>query len=314
MSALFVLAVLLAAPAGAAPNRPRDFDQFWNGTKEHLAARALAAELKPDPEHSDAAVTCFKASYSSLRGATVHARYCRPAADGIYPAVLINPEYGQGAIAPPIEAAKAGFAALAYQARGFDVDLPVYPLESTWYVLTGFDEPETYVFRDVVANALRGVDFLVSRPEADAKRIGVMGADQGGGVSLLVAGLDKRVAAAAADFPFLADWPDSLSARKPPYSDVREYVAAHKDAADKLMKTLRFFDAANVADRIEVPVLVQVGLKDQTCPPAGVKSVYGLMKGSNKTLKEYPKADHADQSDERRQASIDFLAKTLAGR
>jgi cephalosporin-C deacetylase len=313
MPKILCLIALLAAPAGAA-NRPRDFDQFWDSTKRHLAAAPLSPQLTPDLEHTDAAVACFKASYAGLRGAVVHARYCRPAAEGTYPAVLVNPYYAQGAIPPPVDLAKAGFAALAYQARGFDVDLPTYPLESTWYVLTGIDEPETYVFRDIVSNALRGLDFLYSRPEVDPHRIGVMGASQGGGVSLLVAGLDKRVAAVAADFPFLSDWPDSLSATQPPYSDVSEYIKGHKTGADKIMKTLSFYDAGNVADRIEVPVLVQVGLKDRTCPPEGIKNVYGKLKSADKTLKEYPKADHSDQGAERWQTSIVFLAKALSGR
>jgi len=228
--------------------------------------------------------------------------------------VLVNPPYGQGAVPPPTDLAKAGFAALAYQARGFDVDLPKYPLESSWYIQTGLDEPETYVYRDIIAHALRGLDFLASRPEVDAKRIGVMGADQGGGMSLFVAAFDKRAAAVAADFPLLTDWPESLSAPQPPYSDVRDYIAQHKATADKLMKTLAFYDAANVAERVEVPVFVQVGLKDRTCPPSGIKNVYGLLKSSNKTLREYPKADHSDESGERRQASIDFLTKTLSAR
>jgi cephalosporin-C deacetylase len=316
MRAVVAAVLLLAVSARAAITRPREFDQFWDSTKRHLGVAELNPVLTPDPDNSDLVATCFKVSYASLRGVVIHGRYCRPAPEGVYPAVLVSPWYAQGAVPPPRDLVKEGFAALSYQARGFDVDLPAYPSENSYYVLNGLDEPETYVYRDIVAHALRGLDFLASRPEVDAKRLGVMGASQGGGVSLMVAGLDKRVAAVAADFPFLSDWPDSLSAPHSPYSDVREFLAQRANVPQnaKLMKTLSFFDTANVAENIAVPVLVQAGLKDQTCPAAGIKKMFGMIKSSSKTLKEYPKADHTDEGPERWQTSIDFLAKTLSGR
>lgn len=306
---------LIAAPAAASASRPKEFDQFWDSTKRKLEAVPFEVTIASDAEHTDAQVACFKVDYASWRKTTVHARYCRPAADDKYPGVLVNPWYSQGAVAPPRDLALRGMAALAYQARGFEVDRSSYPLENSWYILDGISAPEDYVYRGIVGHALRGLDFLATRAEVDASRLGVMGASQGGGLSLLVAGLDKRVAAVAADFPFLTDWPDSIKeAARSPYADVRRRLADHPEEAGAAQTTLSYFDTADVADRIEVPTLVQAGGKDGTCPPAPVRRMFGKLKAKAKTLKEYPNADHTDEGGERWKASIDFLAKSLSAR
>lgn len=307
-----LLAAAFSAPASAS-ERPKDFETFWGTVKTELAAVPMDAKVEADAEHTDKDVACFKVSYASLRR-RVHARYCRPARDGKFPAVLINPWYSQGPIPPPTQLAKRGLAALWYQARGFEVDASTYPLENSWYILEGIDSPQTYVYREIVAHGLRGLDFLASRPEVDAGRIGVGGASQGGGLSLLLAGLDARVRAASADAPFLTDWEESLSAPHSPYSDVRKYISEHPGERGAVMRTLSYFDTLDVVDRIDVPVLVQVGLKDRTCPPAEIEKAYRRLKSRRKRLKKYPNADHSDQGVARWDSAESFLADALSAR
>lgn len=308
MKCIALLAVLiLAAPASAATERPKDFDAFWAKTKQELAATPLDARLTPDPENTDAEAACFKAEYASLRAITIHARYCRPAKGKKVPAVLIVPWYSKGAIPPPVSLAKRGIAALEFQARGYEVDQSSYPLDNSWYILDGIETPESYIYREIVSHALRGVDFLAARPEVDANRLAVMGASQGGGVSVLVAGLDPRITAVSADFPFLTDWPKSLSAPNSPYADVRKYLDEHPERRDAVLRTLSYYDTLDVADRIRVPALVQAGAKDRTCPEAGVKKLYDALGSRHKRFVEYQDADHTDDGAVRWKTAEDFL-------
>jgi len=313
MTRAVLLAAALAASARAL-DRPKDFDAFWARVSAELAAAPLDAALEPDTAHTDKDVACFKASYASIHRVAIHARYCRPAREGKFPAVLISPWYSQGAIPVPDSLPKRGIAALWYQARGFEVDQSSYALENSWYILQGIEDPETYVYRDIVAHALRGLDVLAARPEVDAARIAVVGASQGGGLSLLLAGLDPRVALAAADFPFLSDWEGSLSAPGSPYADVRRRVEARPRERSAVMRTLSYFDTLDVADRIAVPVLVEVGLKDRTCPPEGIKKLFARLKSRDKRLVEYPGADHTDEGARRWKAMEDFVAERLGPR
>jgi dienelactone hydrolase len=67
------------------------------------------------------------------------------------------------------------------------------------YDMIGWGESTQMKHRDQYAltlqtwNSIRGVDFLSSLPEVDAKRIGVTGASGGGTQSFLLAALDERV-------------------------------------------------------------------------------------------------------------------------
>ena len=59
------------------------------------------------------------------------------------------------------------------------------------YWTYGIETPQTSMWRTIYASMVRSVDFLATRPEVDVKRIMSSGGSQGGGLSLVLAGLDK---------------------------------------------------------------------------------------------------------------------------
>ena len=296
----------------AKPDPPADFAAFWRRTERELAKVPLNPELEKTPAVSDARAECFHASYSSWGGTRVHAWYCRPKAPGRYPAVLISPWYGQGQIPPPIDWADQGVAALWYQGRGYGVDQSSYPVDNGYYSLLGIASPRTYVYRAMVCHGLRGLEFLRERPEVDAARLGVAGASQGGGLSLILAGLDPGVGAVAANFPFLSDIRDSLrSAARSPYMDIAGYLRGRPAAKAAALKTLSYFDVLNFAGRVRVPVFVETGLMDRTCPADGIIAMFNALASREKSLRAFPAADHVHEDAPRWSAMQSFLVKRL---
>jgi dienelactone hydrolase len=107
---------------------------------------------------------------------------------------------------------------------------------------------------------IRTVDYLVTRPEVDPKRVGCLGISMGGYRSLYLAALDDRIRAACVT-GFL--------------SAVRPMIPAHLDThswVHFLPGLHRYLDLPDVAS-LAAPraLMVQQCARDQLFPPAGMK-------------------------------------------
>jgi dienelactone hydrolase len=111
---------------------------------------------------------------------------------------------------------------------------------------------------------LRSLDYLASRPEVDAGRIGCVGLSVGGYRSFVLAALDPRIRAAVA-----VGWMSSFGAH------IRRHVVNSIGLTFHIMGLYRYLDlpdfAALIAPR---SVLVINGSKDQLFPPDGVKTAF----------------------------------------
>ena len=304
-----------AIPVQAAANRPDDFYSFWAETGKELSQIPLESRIEAAASNQpDDDVVCRKVSYRSLNSQRVHAWYCYPAGrPGPFPAILISPWFGQGAIDVSRDINRKGFAILSYQARGFEVDQPSYPPQNGDYIREGIDDAKTYAYRQIVANGLQGLAFLKSRPEIDKNRIGTAGASQGGALSLILAALDPRIRAAAANFPYLCNLVESVKkADDSPYSQIQEYIKDHSGSGERVLNTLSYFDVLNFAASLRIPVLVQRGLKDTIAPASDIAIAFDAIPSTNKKLLTYPNAAHADNNDLRRKDMFDFLENQLS--
>ena len=116
------------------------------------------------------------------------------------------------------------------------------------------------VFRD----DLRTVDYLVSRPEVDARRVGCIGISMGGYRSLFLAALDSRIAAACVT-GFMSTTRPMIRAHLDTHSWVHFLPGLH-----------RYLDWPDVA-ALAAPraLLVQQCAKDKLFPAAGMKDAIG---------------------------------------
>jgi cephalosporin-C deacetylase-like acetyl esterase len=136
------------------------------------------------------------------------------------------------------------------------------------------------------------VDFLASRPEIDAARIGVEGGSQGGGLTFAAAALDPRIACCAPDIPWLGDWVGYLACAPWPAEHYPELQKGNPGLSyATINRVLSYTDTMNLADRIRCPVLMSVGLQDDVCPPRTAFATYNQVR-SEKTYRVYPWSGH----------------------
>jgi cephalosporin-C deacetylase len=292
--------------------KPSDFDAFWAAVLEQAAAVPLSPEIVADPLRTSEDVEVFQVFYSSLDHVRVAAWYCRPAgAAGPLPAILLLPGYQMD---PPIpkEWARKGYAALSAAPRGKLRSLrqfnPGYPNLLTYNLV----DRHTYGYRGFYVDAWRGVDVLLGLSEVDPARIGVTGSSQGGGLTVTTAAVRPEIRAAAAGAPYLCGLMDAIRLTHTyPYEEINDYLRAYPDRQPAVEATLAYFDGINFADRIACPIIVNIGLQDNVCPPETGYALFDRIAAADKQL--YPYDGHGHEAGRyKHQAVVDqFFARHL---
>ena len=220
--------------------------------------------------------TIEKVIFESLPGFYITANLYRPNRPGRYPAVLVPSGHTQEG-KPETQTVAAnlaakGFIALAYDPIGQGEREQTY-LPQLGRALSGGGGNEHLelgarsmligqsVARYFIFDAKRAVDYLVSRPDVDAGRIGVTGCSGGGAITTYVGAFDPRMKAAAPgcfinSFRTLFTGPTADSEMSFP-----SFLANNLDIAD-------FFEAA-----VPLPWLMMATTEDYFVPESA-RTVY----------------------------------------
>ena len=277
--------------------RPDDFGSFWDGVLSELRGLPLEPELSLVSLRSTPEVNVYEAHYRSLGGVRIAGWYCTPAqGTGPFPALIEFPGY-KSEPGFPKHWAQQGVAVLSVAVRGkrrsHEQFNPGYP----GLLTSGIESRDTYSYRGVVSDCVRGVDFLLTRPEVDKERIFAHGVSQGGGLTLITTALHPEIKGGASGCPFLCSFPDSMRlARTYPYNELNCYLRAYPDREEQVITTLQYFDAVNFTDRIRCPMAVGIPAEDAICPPQTQYAAYRNLAGP-KEVWLIPNAAHGSPSE-----------------
>jgi cephalosporin-C deacetylase len=278
---------------------------FWEETRAALASVDMAAQVEAveptDPfmtEGRQKTTSIYQVIMSGFEGRRIHAWYAvpigLPPAHG-WPAVMTVPGYvGVQPLATHL--VQYGYATLTLFPRGQGESRHEWEIEHSTRLTYNVADRDRYYYRGAYMDCVRGVDFLCSRPDVDASRIGVWGYSQGGGLTLATAALDRRVAAAVAGVPWLCSFPIAVDITTPPYVELRDYVAEHPDQRDQVLDTLAYFDQVSLAEDIACPTLMASALTDEVHPLRTVMPVFERMRAL-KSIVVYPDQEHAWRMD-----------------
>ena len=296
--------------------KPKDFDVFWDDVQQQVEAIPLDAAIIPEPLRTSDDIEVFQVFYTSLDDVRIAAWYCRPSRrTARTAAILVLPGY-QSDPAIPKEWARQGYIALAVAPRGklrsYAQFNPGYPNLLTHNIV----DRQTYSYRGFYVDVWRGVDFLLSQPDVDPSRIGVTGSSQGGGLTITTAAMRPEVRAAAAGAPYLCGFMDAIELTHTyPYEEINDYLRLHPDSRPAVEATLAYFDGLNFADRITCPIIVNIGLQDNVCPPETGYALFNRIKASDKQL--YPYDGHGHDAGRQPHSAIVarfFAQHLLSGR
>jgi cephalosporin-C deacetylase len=283
----------LSAPA------PADFDAFWEAKLKELAA------VPPNPrlesvESGKPGVAYWKISMDNIRSSHIQGQLARPSEGNKLPALLIVQWAGVYPLQKSwaTDRAARGWLVLNIEAHDLPIDessefyreQSAGPLRN--YPAIGNDDRDKSYFLRMYLSCYRAAQYLAERPDWDGKTLVVMGDSQGGLQSLVTAGIHPMITAALPLVPAGCDMLGPDVGRKGGWPQWYDSVWG-KDALN-VRAASRYYDVANFARRIRCPVLVGLGLLDETCPPAGVFAAVNQIK-SAKEVVILPTSGHQDR-------------------
>lgn len=287
--------------------RPADLEAFWNKQKKDLLALPIQLVSKPVP-NTNPAYQCLDLEINCTSPKPVRGYFAMPtnAAKKSLPIVInfhsagVAGDWCRSKPEIALRYARMGKGALVFdlnahgmlngQSQAYYDSLDKGELNR--YAQIGITNKNESYFLGMYQRLLRTIDYLTSLPEWDGKRILVIGESQGGGQSLVAAGLDKRVTAAVVTVPAMCDWGGTLVGRKGSWP----YLFETKIDRTVLEANLPYFDAVHLLKGSTATIVAEIGLIDQTCPSSALYAVLNQTKGKNIIVTAPYRAHHFTQT------------------
>lgn len=301
---------------------PEDFEKFWKQGQSQLAKLPLDFQKQKVDTLSNDERDVYQISFANINDTRIHGYLAVPkTGKATYPVLISVAPAGVG---KPRERdilgqiTRTDNQAICLYMGVYDHELGQPPafyktFKSKDSTGNAFCPPEQYFFYRVALGIDRAINWLVSREDVDTRHVVYYGSSQGGGMGLILTGLNKNITASGISDPALCDHLGYLAGRAPGWPHILSHYRRRGLSEDqiKLAATcLPYFDAANFARLIKVPVLFSMGYNDITCSPSSVYSAYNVIQSPKSIIVE-PDAGHGLTGSEARAKITEWLMQHM---
>ena len=157
-------------------NKPQDFDQYWKKVQDELASIQPAAERTELHLRSAPEAKVYGLKLTSLDHYRIFAYFCVPSGKGPFPVIYRLPNYGSVVHIPPFEE-RCKYISVALCHRGQRLSDQPFAAKYPGLLTSGIDSQFNYIYRSIVADCLRVMDYLVSCDDVDSQKISLVGGD-----------------------------------------------------------------------------------------------------------------------------------------
>ena len=250
-------------------SRPTGFDAYWAAVDHELRIYDAAPTLEPLALPSDEFSTVYAAKITSIGPYRIFGYLSVPRGAGTFPGLLITPGYGSVNHLPHMDD-RQRYVTLILMHRGQRLADQPFAASYPGLLTLGIDDPATYIYRGIVADCLRGAEFLLSRPEIDPGRVGIAGND----LALITAARRPGFTAVqASGLLFHGLMQARLRSEAYPVEEVNDYLRTYPEKVNAVASTLAYFEPLHHVSRLKATTLFNGG-------GAGVKTLADSISGS----------------------------------
>jgi cephalosporin-C deacetylase len=259
--------------------RPGDFDQYWQDTLDTLAGYPACPEIDVLPLRTTEFATLYAVRLTSLGPYRVFGYLSIPAGRGPFPAIYYAPKYQSVLEIIPQGTAnrqRSRYITFALAARGQrNADTP-YAAMFPGLLTDGIDRATSYIFRGIVADSVRGLQFLLTRRELDPTRVVVVGND----MALITAALEPGATHVVTTPQLFNDTAElAPKTRAYPLEEINDYLRAFPARAESVRQTLAYYDLEAFAPRSRVTTLVMAGAPGAVPDASSLGPVVAALQG-----------------------------------
>jgi cephalosporin-C deacetylase len=238
---------------------PADFAQYWQRLLDELATYPAQPEIDLIPLRSTDFATLYGVRLTSIGPYRLSGYLSIPTGSGPFPAIYYAPKYQSALEIIPQGTAnlqRSQYVTFALASRGQrNADTP-YAAMFPGLLTEGIADAAAYIFRGIAADSVRGLEFLLSRPELDRTRVVVVGND----LALITAALHPgatHLVTTPALFYDTADMARATTAY--PLEEINDYLRAAPEQAEAVRRTLAYYDLRALAPRVRATTLLMAG-------------------------------------------------------
>ena len=233
-------------------NKPQDFDQYWKKVEDELASIQPAAERTELHLRSAPEAKVYGLKLTSLDHYRIFAYFCVPSGKGPFPVIYRLPNYGSVVHIPPFEE-RCKYISVALCHRGQRLSDQPFAAKYPGLLTSGIDSKQNYIYRSIVADCLRVMDYLVSCDDVDSQKISLVGGD----LALFTAALrDSASVLFYTPSLFYKALHKATATQSYPLEEFNDYLRSFPESIDQISQTLAYFEPMNFASRVKSEVML----------------------------------------------------------
>ena len=252
-------------------NRPEGFDEYWDAVLAELDATPAEPEVEAIPLRETDFATLHGVSITSIGPYRLFGYLSIPKGGGPFPAIYWPPKYASVLEIIPqgtANAVRREFVTFSLAGRGQRNSDKPFAAMFPGLLTTGIESADSYIFRGIVADAIRGIEYVTSLDAVDKSRATIIGND----VAMLALAL-RPGATHLVCTPALFFDPLGLAQKTQSYpiEEYNDYLRTHPSSVDSVANTLSHFDLRAFAHRIEATTLINAGPESSLLEPEALR-------------------------------------------